>query len=357
MRRTPLNDLHATAGARFAPIDGWSIVTDFGDVDREYAALDRGAGLLDLSFRAKIRLAGPDRASFLHNMVTNDIRALRPGQGCNAAKLTLQGKMEGGLRIRCTADALWADVDPGAAAKILESLRKHLIMEDACIDDVTDDWALLALQGPQSAPALAVMGVDVTPLAAHLQHQDAMIAGVPVTVARCDHAGSVGFDLWVPAAGAAAVWQTCLQAGEVQPVGLAALDIRRIEAGLPWFGAEITGEQLPLEAGLEAGWISYTKGCYLGQETISRLHHLGHVNRTLCGLCFDANAAPPPPGAVIQSSEKRLGIVTSSTRSPRLGKPVALGYIHRDFAAPGTPVTVDDRGMHLRAEVRGLPFE
>lgn len=357
MRQMPLQSLHAAAGARWSEIDGWSMAMDFGDPAAEYAALDRGAGLLDLSFRGKLRLTGPDRATFLHNMVTNDITALQPGQGCNAAKLTVQGKMEAALRVRCTTAALWADVDPGATGKVLDDLRKHLIMEDARLDDVTGDWALLALQGPRSPHALAAVGVDPAPLTAHLEHQEVVIAGVPVTVTRCDHAGTVGFDLWVPAAAAPGVWQACLESGEARPVGLAALDVRRIEAGLPWFGAEITGEQFPMEAGLEAGWISYTKGCYLGQETISRLHHLGHVNRMLRGLRFDPGAAPPEPGAAIQSGGKRAGTVTSSARSPRLGRAVALGYLHRDFAAPGIAVTVDDRGTHLPAEVCSLPFE
>lgn len=356
MRQTSLSALHAAAGARLADIDGWSMAMDFGDAAAEYGALDQGVGLLDLSFRGKLRLTGPDRATFLHNMVTNDVVSLRPGQGCNAAKLTVQGKMEGALRIRCTADALWVDVDPGAAGKILDGLRKHLIMEDARIEDVTETYALLALQGPLAAQALGRLGVEAASFTQHLQHADAAIGAVPVTVARCDHAGSEGFDVWMPSAAAARVWQACLQAG-IPPVGLAALDVRRIEAGLPWYGAEITGEQFPQEAGLEAGWISYTKGCYLGQETISRLHHLGHVNRQLCGLYFAANAAPPAAGAVIQSGEKRIGAVTSATRSPRLGRAVALGYVLRDFAAPGTRVAVQDRGTPVHAEVRSLPFE
>lgn len=357
MRYTPLKALHTAAGARWADLDGWSMAMDFGDTAAEYAALDRGAGLVDLSFRGKGRLTGPDRAAFLHNMVTNDVVSLRPGAGCNAAKLTVQGKMEGALRIRCTAEALWFDMDPGAAGKILDGLRKHLIMEDATLEDVTDAFALFALQGPGAPQALSRLGVDAAALTQHLQHTDAVIAGVPVTVSRCDHAGSEGFDLWMPSAAAAPVWQGCLQAGGIRPVGLAALDVRRIEAGLPWYGAEITGEQFPQEAGLEAGWISYTKGCYLGQETISRLHHLGHVNRALRGLCFAAGAAPPAAGAVIQSGEKRIGTVTSSTHSPRLGRAVALGYVLRDFAAPGTPVAVQDRGTSVHAEVRSLPFE
>ena len=138
-------------------------------------------------------------------------------------------------------------------------------------------------------------------------------------------------------------------------VGLRALDIRRIEAGIPWFGSELTSEYFPMEAGLEDGWISYTKGCYLGQETISRLHHLGHVNRLLRGI-VPVDDTAPMPGAELFAATKRIGTVTSVARSPRLDRTIALGYVHREFAEPGSTISVASASGPTAARVAALPF-
>ena len=356
MRRTPLDAVHSGVHVRWMDADGWAVPADFGAPDAEYAALRDGAGLLDLSLRGKLRLTGADRSTFLHNMLSNDVLALRPGHGCNAAKLSLQGKMEGALHVLCLEDALWCDVDPGAAAHVLEGLRKHLIMEDAKIEDVSDEWALVALQGPQSTHVLAAAGAVAPAPGAALDHQPARIGDATVRVVRNDHCGAGGFDLWIEAADAAAVWYALVAAG-ARPVGLAALDVRRIEAGIPWFGSEITGEQFPQEAGLEAGWISYTKGCYLGQETISRLHHLGHVNRALCGLHLGTGAgAVPARGAELYAGDRRVGSVTSATFSAHLKHAVALAYVHREYAAPGTALEVVEGATRSVAVVALLPL-
>ena len=354
-RLTPLHAEHATAHARLVEVDGWSVPADFGDVAAEYPALRQGAGLLDLSFRGKLRLAGPDRAAFLHNMLTNDILALRPGHGCHAAKLTVQGKMQAALHVLCLEDALLGDVEPGPADELRAALLRHLVMENAKLEDVTERWALFAVQGSQSPSALARLGVRVETLREELQHTEASIAGTPLRVVRSDHCGEGGFDVWVPAQDAPSLWRKMLAVGDLHPVGLQALDARRIEAGIPWHGSEITPDYLPLEVGLEAGWISYSKGCYLGQETLSRLHHLGHVNRYLRGLLPEAGEVPRS-GTPLWGGDKRVGTVTSATLSPSLGVPVALGYVHRDFASPGTPLELEEPTGRRGARVADLPF-
>ena len=354
VHRGRLHAEHVASGARLEAVDGWLVPFDFGDVEAEYAALRHSASLLDLSLRGRLRLSGPDRATFLHNMVTNDVLALRPRQGCNAVKLTLQGKIEGTMRILCDADTLWCDIDPGAAAQVRASLERHRIMEDVAIQDVTDEWVLLAVQGPDAAQVLAALGADPRELVQPLQHAQFTVNDVSVRVTRLDHCGEGGFDVWVPAASAAIVWRAFLAAGG-RAVGLRALDVRRIEAGIPWFGSELTSEYFPMEAGLETGWISYTKGCYLGQETISRLHHLGHVNRLLCGIVPEGDAAPAPGDALLAVA-KRVGTVTSVTRSPALGRTIALGYVHREFAAAGTAITIATTAGPTTARVAALPI-
>jgi len=353
-RRLPLHATHEAGGARFDAVHGWLVPADFGDASAEYEALRRGAGLIDLSMRSRLRLTGIDRAAFLHNMVTNDVLALRPGRGCHAAKLTLQGKIEGTMRILCDADALWCDIDPGAAAPVRASLERHRIMEDVTFDDVTGEWALLAVQGPHAAPVLAAAGADARQLVEPLQHAPFTVSGVSVRIARLDHCGEGGFDVWVAAASAATVWRALLAVG-ARAIGLHALDVRRIEAGIPWFGSELTPEYFPMEAGLETGWISYEKGCYLGQETISRLHHLGHVNRLLRGIVPEGDVLPAS-GAALLAAAKRVGTVTSVTRSPAIDRPIALGYVHREFSAPGTAVTIETTTGPAAARVVTLPF-
>jgi folate-binding protein YgfZ len=161
--------------------------------------------------------------------------------------------------------------------------------------------------------------------------------------------------VWVPARQAMAVWRALRDAGKARPTGVAALDVRRIEAGIPWPGREITGEYFPVEAGLESGWISFTKGCYLGQETISRLHHLGHVNRHLRGLLLD-DVEPPPPGSVLWRHDERAGKVTSAARSPRLGRTIALAYVHRTHSEPGSMLEVEVAGARSSGQVALLPL-
>jgi aminomethyltransferase len=354
-RRSPLHEEHAAAGARLVETDGWLVPADFGDTAAEYDALRGGAALLDLSLRGKLRVAGPDRTAFLHNMLSNDIRALRPGEGCNAAKLTVQGKMEAGLHVLCLEDELLCDVDPGPAARVREALDRHRIMEDARIEEVTGDWALIAIQGPGAEAALATAGVRTDDLGEPLRHALRPVCGIESRLARVDHCGEGGFDIWVPAARAARVWRGLRELGRVQPAGLAALDVRRIEAGIPWAGAEITGEYFPMEAGLDIGWISYTKGCYLGQETIARVRHLGHVNRHLRGLVLEGDDVPPRPSTVWSGSD-RAGQVTSSTRSPQLGHAIALAYLHRQHAEPGTRLEVETDAGRRASRVVPLPL-
>jgi aminomethyltransferase len=354
-RTSPLQALHLAAGAHFISVDGWSVPADFGDRQSEYQALRDGAARIDLSLRGKLRLTGPDRVAFLHNMLTNDIHALRPGQGCHAAKLGVQGKMEAGLHVLCREEDLWCDIDPGPAPQVAAALERHLILEDARIEDITFDWAILAVQGPDASHVVGELGVETARLTETLQHMTCEHEGHAVIVVRNDHCGEGGFDVWVPAPAAESVWQQLGAAG-ARSTGLAALDVRRIEAGIPWAGSEITGETFPMEAGLDAGWISYTKGCYLGQETISRIHHLGHVNRLLRGLVVGGREAPPRRSTV-WSGDKRAGEVTSATVSLGLGRPVALAYLHRDHAEAGTRLEVEyAAGDRRPATVAALPL-
>jgi folate-binding protein YgfZ len=362
--RSALQTLQEKAGARFTEIGGVAMPSAFGDTAGEYAQLHEGAAVVDLSFRALLRFTGAERGAFLQNMLTNDVLALQPGHGCRALKLTLQGKMEAAMNVLCFEHEIWCDVEPEPVEMLLRGLRRRIVREDVQIEDASAAWALFSVQGPAAAQVLAKLGIasgppesGSGPAAEDLVHAEAKLAGVDVRIVRLGRSGAGGFDIWMPVEAAAAVWEAIASTGGARPAGLDALEIRRIEAGIPRQGREITPENFPQEAGLDAGWISYTKGCYLGQETIARIHHMGHVNRSLCGLILEPGADVPQPGGTLWLEEREVGRVTSAALSPRLARPVALAFVRQEQANHGVHLTVRTPSASRPAEVRGLPID
>jgi folate-binding protein YgfZ len=289
----------------------------------------------------------------MQNMLTNDVAALRSGHGCHAAKLDLQGKIIATLHVLRQENELWLDLEPGPAQVFEADLRKRIVLENAELTDMTSEWSLFGVQGPHAGDCLAAAGIDVSGLDKELHHLTRPLGSHWVHVVRSDHCGSGGFDVWVPAGEASEVWRLLVES-RAQPVGLTALNVRRIEAGIPWHGRELTPDRFPQEAGLDEGWISYTKGCYLGQETISRLHHMGHVNRILRGLHLEAPDVPGP-GTQLFEADKLVGWITSAARSPVLERVVALAFVRRESASPGTRVRVASPNGHA-GEVTSLPM-
>jgi folate-binding protein YgfZ len=347
---------HEGSGARFASFAGALIPDAFGDVGEEYDVLRRHAGVLDVSFRALLMVRGRDAPKFLNNIVTNDVAALSDGSGCHALKVSLQGKVEAALRLLRVGDDIWCDLEPTPLGALIEALRKRIILADVALHDESDRWATFSIQGPRASALLAALGLDVQRLQAMHAHTAATLGDVPVRVVRSDHTGDGGYDVFVAVESAPSVWDALLACdAAVRPVGLAALDARRIEAGIPWTGREITSDRLPQEVGLDEGWISHTKGCYLGQETIARLHHLGHVNRHLRGLLVQGEASPMP-GNVLRAAGKEVGTITSAAVSPRLEQPIALAYLRRGHAEPGERVEVVSGSETMHAEVVALPM-
>lgn len=354
VNRSAAHDALLKSGAVMTEVDGWLVPAHFGMPEAEYRALRSGAALLDLSFRAKFAVGGPDAVRFMQNMLTNDIAALQVGQGCHAAKLDIQGKIQATLHVLRLENELWLDLEPGPAPALEKDLRKRIVLENAELSDMTTEWNLFSVQGPEAAELLEWQQLAVRPLHEELQHVTQRLRdSYFVHVVRSDHGGSGGFDLWVPATTGGTVWDILVDAG-AQPTGLRALDVRRIEAGIPWHGFEITTERFPQEVGLDESWISYTKGCYLGQETISRLHHMGHVNRHLRGVVLEG-ADVPRPGAQLFDGDKLVGWITSAARSPELQQPVALAFVRRESASPGTLLHVDAAGG-ISARVSTLPL-
>jgi folate-binding protein YgfZ len=318
-----------------------------------YEALRRGAGLIDRPDTARILLTGADRRSYLQGLLTNDIAALTPGTGCYAAMLTAQGRMITDMRVLELGDSVLLDVPLTVAASIRDHLDRFIFSEDVQVEDVTGSRAEVGIFGPGARDVLVKAGIQGGVPSSLFESTRVRLAGAGAIIVRSDDAGIPGYGVLVDAAHADAVTAALLAAGaaRVTPEDAEAV---RIESGRPRFGIDMDADTIPLEAGLEERAISRSKGCYVGQEVIVRVQDRGHgrVAKRLVGLTFDADAPVPAAGTRILSAEREIGRVTSAIRSPALVRPIALGYVHRDFVDPGTAAAVDG----ARAVVTGLPF-
>jgi len=296
------------------------------EIDAQYRALREGAGLLDRSERPRIVVAGSEAAEFLQGQVTNDVEALAPGEGCYAALLDRKGKVRADMRVlRIADDELLIDTEPETGAILLGHLGTYNVGRDAAVEADDSDRALLSLIGPLAAK----LAGDLPPAPEH-SHREAFVAGVGCTAIVTDR----GIDLLVPAAGAEAVRAHLIDAG-AQPVAEAAAEIARVEAGRPRVGREIDAATMPQEAGINDRAVSFTKGCYIGQETVARLHYKGKPNRHLRRL---RPAAPVAAGDPIVAGDREVGTVGTAVISPAQG-PLALAVVRRE-AVPGATVVV-----------------
>jgi len=337
--------------------DGWSLPLHFGDAAAEYGAVRAAAGIFDLSDRALLAFEGADRVSFLQGMISNDARALSPGQGLDAAFLNQQGKILADCRVLCEDDRFVIDLWEPLKPKILEHLNRYLVADEVEIRDLSEAYGLLSLQGPASSRLLQPFGDGLSMPRNPLDHLVADIAGVEAHVEHYSHTGEEGFDFFVPAGSLAAFARALAREGEphgVRWVGTQAQEVLRVEAGIPRYGADMSEENILLETGLNRA-VSFTKGCYLGQEIIERVRSRGHVNKKLLGLLLEGSN-PAPRGAPVIAPGKQAGVVTSSVISPRLKQPIALAYVHRDFWTPGTALAVRLGPEEVPARVTSLPF-
>jgi folate-binding protein YgfZ len=321
----------------------------------DYAAIRAGAALVTPSDRARIAVAGRDRASYLQGLLTNDIAALRPGTGCYAAWLTPQGRMTTDAHVFESGDMILLDVPAAMREPVLQRLDQFIFSEDVQVSDLTGALSEIGMHGPNAAAVLERTLTAAPGVAEWAQYANARAAfgAAPVVIARVDRFGVPGYTLFVEP-GLASELAAALEEGGATRVGSAAVEAARVEAGYPLYGIDMDEETIPLEAGIEPRAISMSKGCYVGQEVIVRVLHRGHgrVVRRLIGLRLREPAAA---GARIHAAGRDIGALTSAAVSPRLG-PIALGYVHRDFTAPGTQVAVDAGVETQPAEISALPF-
>ncbi|HVG69692.1 MAG TPA: glycine cleavage T C-terminal barrel domain-containing protein [Vicinamibacterales bacterium] len=315
------------------------------------SAVRSGAAIGSISARTQLAVAGTDRATYLQGLLTNDIQALAEGSGCYAAWLSPQGRMLTDMHVLQSAGMILLDVPAEQADSILARLDQFLFSEDVRIESLADAMTSVWLHGPRAAAvvAQAVRGVDGLGDWSDYRHTSGTFEGDPVSVARIDQLGVPGYCVFLTRATEPTFIASAVSAG-ARVVAPEALHAARIEAGYPLFGVDMTADTIPLEAGIEERAISFTKGCFVGQEVVIRVLHRGggRVAKRLVGLKA-GNALTA--GAKVLSGNREIGFVTSAAESPTLG-PIALGYVHRDFTAAGTSVLVEGHA----ATVVGLPM-
>jgi folate-binding protein YgfZ len=332
--RLLLHETHAALGAVFGQRHGRPVVVSYGDPAGEDAAAWNGAGLVDLTDRGVLEVTGPQRQRFLQGMLSNEVADCQPGQGCRAALLTPKGHVLALLRALVDRDAVLLETDADRLEALRGTLEHHRVA--APVRFKVRDTAILGLVGLQAEQRLRAAGVAEAPLAPE-DHVVAAVGGHEVRVVRAGDLPGGGFVLHASPEAAAAVWEA-LRAAGAHPVGREALDAFRVETLRPWYGDDVTEDNLLHEAGLVRECHSPTKGCYLGQETVARLEARGgHVNKALRRLRL---SAPASSGAIVRAGGMDAGRVTTAAVSPRLG-PIALAYVHRTHFAPGTAVEVD----------------
>ena len=341
MNTFAIHEFHQALGASFGSLNDAELVTHYGDASSEYRALREGAGVLDLSFRSRLCLAGSDRLRFLHGQVTNDIKGLRPGQGCYAALVNAKGKMESDLNVFCLADELLLDFEPGLGAMAAQRLEKYIVADDVQVVDVASSYGLLSVQGPRAGQAINELKIFPTVPTQNwtsVSLRDQTLG--ELCLINHQRLDSAGFDLFVPVPALAAAADKLLAAARVMgglPCGWEAFETLRIESGIPRFGADMDETNFPQESGIEATAVSYTKGCYIGQEVLNRIHTMGHVNKQLRTLRLPgALPALPSRGDKLYHQGKEVGYVTSSVLSHRLKAGVALAYVRKECNQPGT---------------------
>lgn len=307
-----------------------------------YDAAHNSAIVFDRSL-GTIALTGGDRASFLHALLTNDIASLTRGRGAYAAYLTPQGRMISDMRVIETGHRMLLGVERDVAAPLAERLDKLVFSEDVQARDITGELAVFGVHGPSAARMIQnATGISVAGLTAPYDN----VTTESLTVVRDDGYGVPGYDVYVPASDAGAMRARLIESGAVA-ASEGTAETLRIEAARPRFGLDMSTDTIPLEAGIEDRAISFTKGCYVGQEVIIRVMHRGHgrVARRLVSMVLSGDNVPAR-GSKIQIGDRVVGEITSATASPKIGAPLAMGYVQREHAAPGTELRVN--GLQAR---------
>jgi folate-binding protein YgfZ len=350
MAVTTFQEKLASAAGRLENYRGADTPASFGNTPAEFRALLEGCGLFDMSWQAKLVLTGEDRVRWLNGMVTNNVRDLGVGHGLYNFVLTAQGRIIGDLVAYNRGDYVLVTTDRAQSAAITEIFDRYIIMDDVEVADISDRLSAVGLAGPNAAQVLNAAGIDVSQLEPG-QVIDLVCHDMGISAARSTHPNMNAYEIWFAAEQADRVWDGLVAAGAT-PVGSEALELYRIARGVPLYGRDFGQRDLPQETEQKHA-LNFTKGCYIGQEIVERIRARAILHRTFTGFLVEGE--PPPPGTKVQSDGKNIGEITSAARVPfPSGKrTVALGYLRREFEAPGTAVQVGEQ----KATVQSIPFQ
>lgn len=358
-KRLPLESLHRAFNASyFDEQDGWQLPAVYSTEQAEYSAVRDGsaAGLIDLTWRGRIEVSGTESVAFLNGLITNDAKTLEENRWTTAAFPNAQGRLVAIARVLHVGGAFIIETEAATHDRVLQTLQRYVPAGDFHVRDLSGEIMQFTLQGARAGEILASVAgreasrVDKNRLAQLAWREQRIL------VFRSSYTAEVGVDMLVPSGGAAGIWEALCSAG-AHPVGLRAFEVLRIEAGVPKFGVDVTEANVVLETGLDDA-VSFTKGCYIGQEIIARIHWRGHVAKRLAGVRLEDDAGVDVrPGMRLRSADgKEAGRLTSVTRSPTLECTIALAIVKYDYLAAGTELLVDDETVSTRARVAELPF-
>jgi len=357
VKQSPLYEAQKNLDAQFAKYDNWEMAQAYGDTRVEYNQVRMGVGLIDLSHHGAIRIGGKEGPQFLNGLLTNDVKTLEKGKGMRAALLTGHGKVRAFCRVFNLGEEFLIINDPQTHAKVFKYIFPFSYAGDFKVEDVTDQFRMLSIQGPKSLLVMKEASFEPVPALSEHDYLETIIGGQHVLVAQASHTGEIGFDIFTPTAGLKDVWDFLLLKGgfhAISPFGLESLESLRIEAGIPVYGIDVDETNMMLETGLLDA-VSFTKGCYTGQEAVAMATYRGHVSKKLSGLQLQGEQLPLP-GDKILKDDREVGQITSATRSERLQSIIALGYVKYGHFEPGNEVKVKHQFDSSPARIVELPF-
>ena len=355
LQRTPLHDVHVALGAKIVPFAGFEMPVQYPTgITVEHKAVRESCGMFDVSHMGEVIVRGPDAIRFVSSVTSNDVAALALHQIHYSTLLRDDGTIVDDLLVYRYDDHLMLVINASNKDKDLAHLHAHMAPFDCTLTDVSDDVALLAIQGPEAQEILqSLTQVDLAAIK-YYRFAVGTVAGIPCTVSRTGYTGEDGFELYFGAASAVDMWNTIMGTGRVTPAGLGCRDSLRLEAGLCLYGNELDDETTPLEAGLS--WLVKLgkDGDFLGRSVLARQQTEG-TDRKLVGFTIDERAIPRHGYPVIYG-DVQVGEVRSGTMSPTLGVPIGTCYLPTAAAVEGTKFEIEIRGKRLPARVVRMPF-
>lgn len=338
VRETALSETHRRNGAQMGVWFGCDLPGSFADWQAEYRALRESVALIDKNYRAYLRFTGPDRVRYLNAILTNDIRGLVENHANISLFLNPQGHIQAEIETHARKAELFCVSYAMVRERLIAALDKYIIMDDVTLTDHTPEFATLAFEGPRAASVVEeLVGVKLADLA-ELESREVTLSGVPCRLLRRTPGDDLSAEFLTARERVCELWNILVdvtRAAGGTLAGYQALNVVRLEQGNPWFGYDFGEKQIPHEAGLEHSHISYTKGCYTGQEIVERVRSRGQVNRVRVSLRFETSE-PPAPNTPLSSDGKEVGYVTRAGFSPTLNASIGMGYLRREKSSFGT---------------------